>query len=302
MTLPTAQHIEKRAIIEAPIERVWQAISSAREFGAWFGLDLSGQEFAPGAVVVGKRTEGEGLGRPLSFRILRMEAPTLLSYRWRPHDMERAVNGDDETTVVEFRLEQAPGGQTLLRILETGFEAIPTGARSANYKANDEGWDEQLGRFSAYLAVPDAIEKRISINAPRERVWAAISAATEFGAWFGADFGGAEFVAGSTIEATITDPPEYAGTKFPITVVAMEPPRLFSFRWHPYEVDSGADLSSEPTTLIEFVLEPEGSGTRLTVTESGFHAVPADRRSLAFRMNEEGWAQQVIRVKEHVGG
>jgi len=38
----------------------------------------------------------------------------------------------------------------------------------------------------------------------------------------------------------------------------------------------------------------------LTVTESGFENVPADRRAEAFRMNEQGWTQQVGNIRKHV--
>ena len=42
-----------------------------------------------------------------------------------------------------------------------------------------------------------------------------------------------------------------------------------------------------------------GEGTRLTVTESGFDAIPAERRDEALRMNEGGWEAQVGNVKAH---
>ena len=47
-------------------------------------------------------------------------------------------------------------------------------------------------------------------------------------------------------------------------------------------------------------MEPTATGTRLTVTESGFENVPAHRRAEAFRMNEGGWAEQVRNIKAHV--
>ena len=47
----------------------------------------------------------------------------------------------------------------------------------------------------------------------------------------------------------------------------MEPERLFSFTWHPYAIDPAVDYSKEPATWVEFKLEPNGSGTRLYLTE-----------------------------------
>jgi uncharacterized protein YndB with AHSA1/START domain len=94
--------------------------------------------------------------------------------------------------------------------------------------------------------------------------------------------------------------PGYEHIRWNATVVAIEPERLFSFRWHPYAIDPDVDYSAEPTTLVEFRLEPNGSGTILTVTESGFDAIPEGRRLGAFRMNDRGWAMQMTNIERHV--
>jgi uncharacterized protein YndB with AHSA1/START domain len=80
----------------------------------------------------------------------------------------------------------------------------------------------------------------------------------------------------------------------------MEPERLFSFTWHPYAVDPNIDYSQEPTTLVEFKLKPKDGGTVLSLTESGFDAIPKDRRFEAFRMNDEGWTDQMTNIDLHV--
>ena len=61
---------------------------------------------------------------------------------------------------------------------------------------------------------------------------------------------------------------------FEITIEKMEPERLFSFRWHPNAVERDADYSAEPTTLIEFLLEPAADGVLLTIDRIGlrFHS------------------------------
>jgi hypothetical protein len=60
------------------------------------------------------------------------------------------------------------------------------------------------------------------------------------------------------------------------------------------------DYSAEPQTFIEFRLEPSGDGTLLTLTESGFDSIPAGRRAEAFRMNDNGWTQQMENIRRHV--
>ena len=80
----------------------------------------------------------------------------------------------------------------------------------------------------------------------------------------------------------------------------MDEPNRFAFRWHPYAVDANVDYSDEPMTLVEFTLEPNEGGTRLTVAESGFDALPAHRRDEAFRMNDGGWAAQLDNIRTYV--
>ena len=71
-----------------------------------------------------------------------------------------------------------------------------------------------------------------------------------------------------------------------------------AFNWHPYG-RCRKDYSAEPQTRVEFRLEPDGEGTALTVTESGFDSIPAERRDEALRMNTGGWEAQVKNVKAH---
>jgi uncharacterized protein YndB with AHSA1/START domain len=84
-------------------------------------------------------------------------------------------------------------------------------------------------------------------------------------------------------------------------VERVEPERLFSYRWHPYAVDTKMDYSKEPTTLVEFTLAEVPGGTRLTLVESGFDRLPPERHTEAFRMNDGGWAEQMKNIERHVG-
>jgi uncharacterized protein YndB with AHSA1/START domain len=150
----------------------------------------------------------------------------------------------------------------------------------------------------------DRIEKRVFLRAPRARVWRALADSAEFGCWFGMRFDG-PFAAGAhmrgVVAPTIVDPdPEvtksrnqYEGAPIEIIVEKMEPERVFSFRWHPHAVDPEVDYSTEPTTLVEFVLEDAAGGVMLTITESGFDRIPLARRAKAFEGNEWGWRAQV---------
>jgi uncharacterized protein YndB with AHSA1/START domain len=144
----------------------------------------------------------------------------------------------------------------------------------------------------------DRLEKSIFLRAPRSRVWRAISNPEEFGSWFRVKLEGA-FAPGARVLGRITYP-GYEHMRLEMAIERMEPERLFSYRWHPYAVEAGVDYSGEPTTLVEFRLEEANGGTRLTVIESGFDRIPLARRAEAFRMNEQGWAEQLENIERHV--
>jgi uncharacterized protein YndB with AHSA1/START domain len=144
----------------------------------------------------------------------------------------------------------------------------------------------------------NSIEKRIELKAPVSRVWRALTDHIEFGQWFRVKLDG-PFVPGEVSRGQITYP-GYEHIKWEAIVQTMEPERRFSFTWHPYAIDPDVDYSSEPATLVEFRLEPKGGGTLLTVTETGFDAIPKDRQFEAYRMNEAGWTEQLSNIERHV--
>lgn len=146
--------------------------------------------------------------------------------------------------------------------------------------------------------VTDRIEKRVVLRAPRSRVWRALTDASEFGSWFGVTLQ-APFTECATVRGQITHP-GYEHLTMELIVERLEPERYFAYRWHPYAIDPKIDYSQEPATLVEFRLEDAGSGTTLTIVESGFDRIPLARRAEAFKMNEGGWTQQVRNIERHV--
>ncbi len=144
----------------------------------------------------------------------------------------------------------------------------------------------------------DQIEKQIELQVPLARVWRALTDHREFSEWFGVNLE-TPFALGQTTAGQITVP-GYEQIRMEVVVQKMEPEKLFSYTWHPYAIDPAVDYSEEPSTLVEFRLTEIVSGTRLTVTESGFSKIPAERRSEAFRMNDRGWAQQMKDIQSHV--
>ena len=144
----------------------------------------------------------------------------------------------------------------------------------------------------------DRIEKTVTLRAPRDRVWRAISSADEFGKWFGAKLD-SDFAEGASVKGKILNP-LYEHIQLELLIERIQPERFFSYRWHPYAVDPKADYSSEPMTLVEFRLDEAEGGTLLTIVESGFDRIPLARRAEAFRSNDGGWTGQIKSIARYV--
>jgi uncharacterized protein YndB with AHSA1/START domain len=144
----------------------------------------------------------------------------------------------------------------------------------------------------------DRVEKKIELKAPVSRVWRALTNHHEFGEWFRVKLDG-PFAPGEVSTGHMTYP-GYEHYKWNAVVQKMEPEKLFSFTWHPYALDQERDYSKETPTLVEFRLDKTSTGTLLTVTESGFDKVPADRRDQAYRSNDKGWTIQMTNIEAYV--
>ena len=145
----------------------------------------------------------------------------------------------------------------------------------------------------------DRIERTILLKAPLTRVWRALSNAEEFGTWFGVALEGQSIAAGKQIRGPCTYPGfEHIMCEMWIERVEFE--RLLSWRWHPAAIDPQVDYSQEPTTLVVFELQEAETGTLLSVVETGFDRLPAERRVAALRMNSGGWDEQMVNIEKHL--
>jgi uncharacterized protein YndB with AHSA1/START domain len=144
----------------------------------------------------------------------------------------------------------------------------------------------------------DRIEKEIVLNSPRSRVWRALTNVREFNEWFGVALT-SPFAPGTLTSGKITVS-GYEHIVAELWVETMEPEKRFSFRWHPGDSDPKVDTSKEPTTLVTFTLEDAKGGTKLSIVETGFDALPESRRVKAFTGNERGWAGQMRRIADYL--
>ncbi len=133
------------------------------------------------------------------------------------------------------------------------------------------------------MGFPDQIVRTVEINKPPGRVWAAITTAEGLSAWFG-ETATIDLQPGGAASMTWS-----GGHRADMRVERIEEPSVFGFTWH----INGLPADDPRRTYVEFVLEPNGDGTRLTVTESGFAQLPDDDHQKAFEGNTGGWTSEL---------
>jgi uncharacterized protein YndB with AHSA1/START domain len=153
--------IEKTVLLRAPRERVWHAITDAKQFGTWFGVQFEGS-FAPGALIKGRivptkvdeevaKSQEPWSGVACDVTVERIEPMNLFSFRWHPGAPEPEADLSKEPmTLVTFELKEHPQG-TMLKITESGFDSIPLARRAEAFKGNEQGWQIQATLIRKYL-------------------------------------------------------------------------------------------------------------------------------------------------------
>ena len=144
-------HIEQRIELNAPVARVWRALTNHEEFGAWFRVKLEAP-FVPGKTSRGRITY-PGYEHVMWQAVVKeMKPETLFSFTWHPYAVDPNVDYSNETpTLVEFRLQPTARG-TLLIVTESGFDKIPAHRQIEALRMNEGGWAEQMRNIEQYVA------------------------------------------------------------------------------------------------------------------------------------------------------
>ena len=142
-----------------------------------------------------------------------------------------------------------------------------------------------------------SVRRTVSIAAPIEKVWAAVTEAEHIARWFpqAAVLDEVAVGAGGTFSF------EGYGD-FPVLIEELDPPRTIAYRW---SNDQG--LSPDPTrvdaahsTVFRFTLEAVAGGTRLTVVESGFDSLVSPAESM--ESNRGGWDFELDELVAYLEG
>jgi uncharacterized protein YndB with AHSA1/START domain len=145
-----SDRIEKTIELKAPVSRVWRALTDYREFGTWFRVQLEGP-FVPGQVSRGQITYPGYEHVRWEAVVQKMEPERLFSFTWHPNAVDPQDYSGEPPTLVEFTLEPIAGG-TLLRVVESGFDKIPSHRRAEAFRMNEGGWSAQMQNIAQHVA------------------------------------------------------------------------------------------------------------------------------------------------------
>ncbi|RJQ34532.1 hypothetical protein C4556_02240 [Candidatus Parcubacteria bacterium] len=138
----------------------------------------------------------------------------------------------------------------------------------------------------------DIIKREVAIKASKEAVYDAIANPKKVILWFP-----------DAVEGTyaVGEQPVFVFKghgKSQISVVEAKPYEYFAYRWIPGGSDFVGDVSTVPNTLVEFSIKEEDGTCTVTMTESGFAALPEGMAEKAFEQNSGGWEFMLGRLEK----
>jgi uncharacterized protein YndB with AHSA1/START domain len=294
--------LERSTWIAAPRERVWQAITEPEQLEQWF---------LPPSLGARMTRDEDGT---LSVGLGPMKANVAVLQDVEPPKQVTTFGLPDRLIAITYTLEEENDG-TRVRVILRGGESLSGSAVEERLAPSGEAWEMALANLKAYvegqeLPYPYAsqaaiygyrreskekfsIERSIWIAAPRERVWRAITDPEQLEKWFspgtkwegtGLKVGGRLFVLNA----------ETGAEMYGQVIETLEPPHLLITRSIPEQ--------SEVVHVTTWQLEEENSGTRLTLTHSGYELERVEARAISMEQNAFGFGMMLENVAAYIEG
>ena len=135
----TTLDITRGIDIEAPVAKVWAAITEPELIAQWFGDSAEFDARPGGAGLFGWSARSIG---PFRVLVEPVDEPKTLVYRWAREAGVAPAPG--RSTLVRFDLAEIAGG-TRPTVLETGSEELDD--PRAAHEANSAGWGAELAEL-----------------------------------------------------------------------------------------------------------------------------------------------------------
>jgi uncharacterized protein YndB with AHSA1/START domain len=294
--------VERSIWIAARREQVWRAITEPDELARWLmppemGAQMVRDEAGKLSVLMG----------PMSIDMAVLEAldpPRQVTTRGLP----------DRLIATMYALADENGG-TRVTVSMTGFEALPAEAARERLGPSGSAWEKALKNLKAHvegtgLPYPQGfvasllgyrreaphkvmVERSIWIEAPRERVWAAITDPAQVEQWFSPgtawqmtrlEVGGRFFVYDAENKAEL----------YTQVIEVLDRPGRY--------VTRSAPTPPEQPHVSDWTLREENGGTRLTISYSGYELEPVDARDAMMEQTAFGFGMMLGNVRAVVMG
>jgi uncharacterized protein YndB with AHSA1/START domain len=143
------------------------------------------------------------------------------------------------------------------------------------------------------------IARELYIEAAPETVFDVVSRPEHVAAWW-PDTAAYDLETGASGEITFGDP-ETDGARVALTVLEVDPPRTFTFRW---THETGTEPDAGNSLLVTFELTASGTGTLLRFVETGFRERGWDRATTeaTFHEHVSGWDHFLPRLTVYAAG
>ena len=141
-----------------------------------------------------------------------------------------------------------------------------------------------------------AVRLDVYIEAPPERVWRSLASETGWRAWFNPT---------TTLEPRLQGrfrvQGEHGGKPYAFAgrVITFDPPRELAVSWIP---EDPAWPFKDLHSIVRFVLEPVGTGTRVRLAHEGFERLPEEYRFAEYEGFARGWRddEELAWLRDHV--
>ena len=140
--------IYRERLIDAPIQKVWNAIATVEGLCGWFLASVDG-DLSKGSMAMFHFKKG--CSGPI--QVIERDEPNSLAWKWHPGEVDGCTwdkYPEDELTTVEFSLKQTDNGVQLV-LKESGFSNIPEGRRLTALGLNKGGWTWCLDEIKSYV-------------------------------------------------------------------------------------------------------------------------------------------------------
>lgn len=281
--------VESTVWLNTPIEKAWKAVTDPAQLEHWYapGCPWEIPALQVGATIKFHNTQTE----TLSATIEALKPPHQFTLRWYPDTDYPTL-----TLVTSFRL-QAENGGTAVTIHETGYEALPDAIRQKWMDDTQSGYSDSLAILKSHVeGLPQGedamseewtVRQSVWVDAPPESIWAAITEPLHLMQWWSPNqWEIPDLRVGGSVSFGLEGDMSHA------VIETLEAPRQLTLRWQADE--------QFPTLVTTYLLDSENNGTRLTVTEAGFEALPEESRQKIFDRTAAGYGDVVQDLKAYI--